>query len=510
MGIKGLTFNKHKRQPLKANLTGLFMIAVGVMGITPTAFSDIHNDSGTWAADVQCVGRTADLTADLVIRSKVGDAHGDLELCEGNECTVLETVRLQVTDPDTIQIQCANCDVGSPMNILGTISLDHSKAQSDVKNYTLPATFKRDPELWGIPLPLENALSCSFKTTASATNQSSTSSALDLEKKLETFLDTPRALMNRAMGIDDEENEQAQEETASPSVKAQLGANKNLIVCIQGNGLVVRSSSLTQPLFDVFKGEKLKINKNKGVKTRTLRKERHEFVNVTFPRLKKSGWMSKAYIRAEAQCGKPGTSGSPVQSKPSTSTQRKQEPVRRQAPKETPSIKVQAKGDFAASACARSIILSAAKKSVKKRWGNRSYGGGLCALGVRLSLQASGVGGLSGGIGNAVDFKRRLTEFGYVDTGIRDIKKAPVGAVIVLDGPKTSTYLRTGRMRRPYGNYVGHVTIKGDDGFWYTDGRTPEVAIGWSNDRNVRKIRNVIAVMIPGNSLSARYTGRCR
>ena len=134
---------------------------------------------------------------------------------------------------------------------------------------------------------------------------------------------------------------------------------------------------------------------------------------------------------------------------------------------------------------------------------------GTCAYGVRRSLQASKVGDVTDGLGNAVDFLAKLKARGFVDTGIRDPNKAPTGAVIILSGPKTPEYFRTGRMYRPYGTYVGHVTIKGDDGFYYTDGRTREVGTGWSGGRNRAGVRNVLAIMVPGEEVVSEFAGQC-
>lgn len=164
----------------------------------------------------------------------------------------------------------------------------------------------------------------------------------------------------------------------------------------------------------------------------------------------------------------------------------------------------------ATSSCALKKIISAAKTDVRIRWGNRPAGRGLCAKGVRLSLQRSEVGDIKTGLGNAIDFISRLKGFGYIDTGIRNISKAPAGAVLVFDGPLSKQYLRTGVMRKPYGNYVGHVTIKGNDGFYYTDGKTLDPAIGWSRTRNLAKRRNLVGVMIPGNSLVQEYRNECK
>ena len=469
-------------------------VALAAIGFAQMAFSDVLNDQGQVAAEVQCFGKTDDEISVLSIRTGFGQRTGAMELCDGDKCSVLEKVKLQVLNPRQIEIQCASCDVQSPLNTIGLLQLDHADAKGNETAYTLSAQFVRDPDLWGIALPTENALSCTFKT-----QQDPGSMFGSLDSSL---------MMNRRLVSDSEEDE---EESGKDSAQpAEPISNNKLVVCIGEKGLIVRKSNLSSPLFDVYKGESLTINKNKGSKTRIIRNQKHEFVNVTFDRLDKSGWMSKTYIRPRENCG----SITPAKAQPQPSPKDpKQIPKPKQPEKPAQAQPQPARIDraesFSNSVCARSVILSATKKSVKKVWGNRSYGGGKCALGVRLSLQESRVGGISGGIGHAIDFKQRLTSFGFVDTGIRDVKKAPPGSVIVLDGPHTAKYLRTGRMSRPFGNYVGHVTIKGDDGFYYTDGKTPEVAIGWANDKNESKIRNVVAIMVPGESLARAYEGRC-
>lgn len=159
--------------------------------------------------------------------------------------------------------------------------------------------------------------------------------------------------------------------------------------------------------------------------------------------------------------------------------------------------------------CAQALILTAAKKNVKEKYNNRPYGGGYCALGVRQSLQLSKVGSITGGLGNAIDYVNNLPPHGFVATGNKDPKTAPPGAVIVFSGPHSADYLKDGDYGSPIGDWVGHVTIKGDDGYYYTDGRTDEPANGWSNDRNVSKKRNVAAIFVPGAGLVTQYNGKC-
>jgi hypothetical protein len=77
---------------------------------------------------------------------------------------------------------------------------------------------------------------------------------------------------------------------------------------------------------------------------------------------------------------------------------------------------------------------------------------------------------------------------------------APPGTVIIFRGPYNgSEYVQ--RRSYPAGNWVGHVTIKGDDGFWYTDGKTrvPSPA------RN----RYFYAAYMPGPGQNAAAAGAC-
>lgn len=128
--------------------------------------------------------------------------------------------------------------------------------------------------------------------------------------------------------------------------------------------------------------------------------------------------------------------------------------------------------------CLNKLILDSAKYVVRNTYDNRSRSGGQCALGVRQSLQRAGLA--DGGLGNAIDYHSagRLTSRGFKNRISQyNARNAPPGAVLVFKGPKNSTYQNSGRIGSPAGAYVGHVTIKGDDGKYYTDGRTADPAI---------------------------------
>ncbi len=159
--------------------------------------------------------------------------------------------------------------------------------------------------------------------------------------------------------------------------------------------------------------------------------------------------------------------------------------------------------------CAEALILAAAKKNVAARFHNAPESGGQCAFGVRTSLQLAGVGGVNTGLGNAIDYLVSLPPHGFVDSGVRDPNAAPAGSVVIFAGPYSPQYLADGRYGVPAGNWLGHVTIKGDDGYYYTDGRTVEPALGWEKGVNVEKIRVVAGVFVPGAALTAAYAGAC-
>lgn len=132
------------------------------------------------------------------------------------------------------------------------------------------------------------------------------------------------------------------------------------------------------------------------------------------------------------------------------------------------------------SACYANVILKAAKKEVRKRFHNRSHSGGQCAKGVRLSLGLAGVypGGSLGPSAVYYQYHPVLKNLGFVNMiGRYNAQNAPPGSVLVFRGPYSEKYRKTGRYGHPAGNWLGHITIKGDDGRYYTDGRTPEPAI---------------------------------
>jgi hypothetical protein len=158
------------------------------------------------------------------------------------------------------------------------------------------------------------------------------------------------------------------------------------------------------------------------------------------------------------------------------------------------------------NACLRKAILEAAQNNVRRRYGNRPYSAGMCAQGVRLSLNASGVI-RSGGMGDAVSWhlSGALRHQGFeniINKGFT-AANAPPGAVLIFRGPATDMTRvngglpsRRARRGRGAGNWVGHVTIKGErPGRYYTDGRTEAPAIAR---------RTLVAVYVPVKCVNCR------
>lgn len=305
----------------------------------------------------------------------------------------------------------------------------------------------------------------------------------------------------RVAGTKPQSSQPTQAQPAPPAQPAPQPALPKLdeVICTQEDGLAVRSDDLEDVLFFADKGETIVRDAQKGKKQRVIEGQSRDYVFGRFENRDAAGWVAAQYVRDRKQCEATGSvTTPPTNTNPSTPA----------APVTAGAVVVSTFNPLAAS-CAREKVLLTAKATVKKIYGNRPNSGGYCATGVRQILVASKVGGLTGGIGNAIDYQRNLKSYGYVETGIRDVTKAPAGSVLVFDGPNTPVYLRNGTMKRPYGNYVGHVAVKGDDGFYYTDGRTAEPAIGWSNDKNVSRIRNLVGVWVPGERLVNEWTGKC-
>lgn len=153
-------------------------------------------------------------------------------------------------------------------------------------------------------------------------------------------------------------------------------------------------------------------------------------------------------------------------------------------------------------------LLAASKAVVKKVYGNRQYGGGYCGVGVGKIINGAGFNVAQWGR-HAINYENYiLKERGWKKLPIsvdyppgkldwekvkaaqqKAIKKAPPGSVLVFSGGCTPDYVdpQTKERRsyfKPYktwcrsdGDKLGHVTVKGDDGFFYTDGRTQEPSV---------------------------------
>lgn len=309
----------------------------------------------------------------------------------------------------------------------------------------------------------------------------------------------------RTLSADEAEavaSKEAAKPEAKPEVKPEQPAVEqpklDEVICTQEDGLAVRSDDLEDVLFYAEKGESVVRDIKLGKKVRTVEGQSRDYVFGRIEARDAGGWIAAQYVKDRKACEATG----------SVSTQPSQ-PVQPTQPQINKPVVVESNFNMLAPSCARQTVLVTAKATVKKIYGNRPNSGGYCATGVRQILVASHVGGVTGGIGNAIDYMYNLKDYGYVDTGIRDVTKAPAGSILVFNGPNTALYLKNGTMKRPYGNYVGHVAVKGDDGFYYTDGRTAEPAIGWSGDKNVSKMRNLVGVFVPGEALVKQWSGKC-
>ena len=288
-------------------------------------------------------------------------------------------------------------------------------------------------------------------------------------------------------------------EKTEPVVKTpEVPVSLQSVICT--GSTEVRSENLKSVLFSATKNQEVKLLQDfgKGPSTQ-IKGKKVSFIKVQIKDKKgqNTGWVNEEIIKTRAEC-----LAQPVPTPVAPKVEEK--PIEK-----TP---FQSSGSFdpLGASCARQKVLTSAKKVVANTYGNRPNSAGTCAKGVRLSLQASRVGEVNDGLGNAIDYLATIVPHGYVDSGIKDPNKAPPGAVIVLDGPKTDEYLRNHWLpRRGLGTYVGHVTIKGDDGYYYTDARTREVAMGWAGGQNRGHIRNVRAIFVPGEELVSEYKGKC-
>ncbi len=294
--------------------------------------------------------------------------------------------------------------------------------------------------------------------------------------------------------------------SGSSGAEDQSQTKIDMVICLNEGHLQVRDQKLTNVLFEASDLDRVQVLTKSGEQKPELKVDdaKYTFIKVKFvdhDENESVGYVAEKFVLPKAQCR---ATPAPPAAKPVTVT-----PIATPAPEAKPTLKLTPQIDILAPNCAEKIILKAAKESVAEEWNNRSTSGGLCALGVRHSLQRSKVGNVTDGLGNAVDYINRLKEHGFVDSGLKDIKKAPAGAILIFRGPNTDAYFRNGNFGHPPGNWLGHVTIKGGDGYYYTDARTREPAIGWSGGKNVSHVRNLLAIFVPGRALIQQYANSC-
>lgn len=110
----------------------------------------------------------------------------------------------------------------------------------------------------------------------------------------------------------------------------------------------------------------------------------------------------------------------------------------------------------------------------KTQWRHRTRSGGDCALGVRTLLDMAGLKKSGTTLGHAIHYHGRntLRPLGYRQLAGVTEENAPPGAILVYKGPKSPQYLAGKIGSDGTGTTLGHVTIKGADGKFYTDGKT--------------------------------------
>jgi hypothetical protein len=123
----------------------------------------------------------------------------------------------------------------------------------------------------------------------------------------------------------------------------------------------------------------------------------------------------------------------------------------------------------------------------KTPFAGRSHSGGQCAKGVRMLLSNAGMSKKGQSLGNAIEYASGR-DIGVSNRGDGSLKRlgfrklegytaatAPAGAVLVFGGPKSKDYMAGRVSSDDTGTTLGHVTIKGRDGY-YTDGKTTNAA----------------------------------
>jgi hypothetical protein len=156
--------------------------------------------------------------------------------------------------------------------------------------------------------------------------------------------------------------------------------------------------------------------------------------------------------------------------------------------------------------CGQQKLLKGAMDYVRRQFGNRSRSRGGCGAGVGGSILNAGFPFPTSGR-NAINYMNLLPDRGWKMIPGATVDSAPPGSVLIFSGPCTSGYPRASGRCRTAGDWVGHVTIKGNPKwekngrqYFYTDGRTPEA----SPVRPPR--RRLVGVFLPPGS---QQTNQC-
>lgn len=149
----------------------------------------------------------------------------------------------------------------------------------------------------------------------------------------------------------------------------------------------------------------------------------------------------------------------------------------------------------------------------KTPFASRTSSGGKCALGVRMILGNAGMSRKGEVLGNAIEYADRkdlgvsnaqdgsLRKLGFRKLEGFTAQTAPAGAVLVYGGPRSKDYMAGKIGSDDTGTTLGHVTIKGRDGF-YTDGKT-------TNPAGMRRYLVGVYVMSTCTNCDAKVKARC-
>lgn len=140
--------------------------------------------------------------------------------------------------------------------------------------------------------------------------------------------------------------------------------------------------------------------------------------------------------------------------------------------------------------CISNRLIAGAKSVIKSRYGNRTRGGGMCALGVRLALNRSKIWP-GGGIGNAKDMIPGLQSMGFrnIKTSSMTPGNAPAGSILVYGKAQK-------RGCRGRGSTYGHVEIKENNNSYLYDARVS----GHIQQLYEPACRPLIGVMVMGTT----------